>query len=171
MTTPIHLLSFAAALMLSNITILSAQNLVLNSGFESGKEDWNLFIPPESKGFNSTWTIESAEPHSGASVAVMKTDEPIRWSIANRRPFSVNPGEKYRVTAWVKFGKDAKMDNLDGFPHVRLTLFDDVAKLSISDPQGHIYIGLSGDVARNQSVRKLAVPKLPVGWQKINGVV
>ena len=91
MTIPIHLLSFAAALMLSNITSLSAQNLVLNSGFESGKEEWNLFIPSESKGFNSTWTTESAEPHGGASVAVMKTDEPIRWSVAQRSPFRLIP--------------------------------------------------------------------------------
>ena len=171
MVLPSHLLSFAAALVFASITILRAENLVQNPGFETGEEGWVLGIPPEHEGSAATWAIDSADPHSGASVAVMKTDEPIRWSIATKKAWPVNPGEKYRVMAWVKLGEDAKMTNHDARAYIRLTLLDSSSKLAISDPQGHLHIGLSGDVARNQSVFKLRVPELSVGWQKIEGVV
>ena len=158
--------SLALLAAISVAPLLHAENLVPNPGFEDGQDGWVLFVPPINEGAKVQWVVVNDDPHSGAACLSMKSDEPIRWAVSSKKAFKVSPGEKYRVQAWVKYSKDAKIEPGAPGANIRVTL----VKLSPSDPLGHIHVGLAG-VVRSSSVRKLNVPQLPSGWQKIEAVI
>ncbi|MFZ4776063.1 MAG: hypothetical protein ACOYM3_11895 [Terrimicrobiaceae bacterium] len=165
-----HVRSLALLASISIAPILRAENHVQNPGFEDGIEGWRLFLPPPHEGANVQWTAVNDDPHSGAACLSMTIDEPIRCAIPTKRSFKVLPGEKYRVQAWVKFAKDARIEPGNPGAYIRATLFEDRGQ-STTDPLGNIHIGLNGDVARSPSTGQLNVQQLPAGWQKIEAVI
>jgi len=160
---------FVASLVLSS-PLLRAENLIANPGFEFGEEKWALFIPPEHVGVPVELTIVSDESQSGAASVSVHAGEPIRFAIGAKKSLSVARGERYRIRAWIKFSKDAEITGEGPVAYVRAKLAES-SNLDIADALGHIHIGLTGDVARNPSVQKLAVPELPTGWRKIEAVI
>lgn len=147
-----------------------AENLVENPGFEGGKEKWGPFIPNESQGVQLTWDVSPADPHEGTAALVMESAEAVRWVLTPKQRFAVNAGEKYRVTAWVKFDKGAQTSGNVPAVYVRLVL-SDANQQDIPDPMLHLHLGLSGDVVRSTALSRINVPDLPDGWQKMEGVV
>jgi Carbohydrate binding domain len=147
-----------------------AENAVQNPGFESDKEGWKLFVAPGSEGSEAVFDVATDNPHAGSSAAKLSAVSAIRYGIYPMDMVSVEPGEHYRVTAWVRFGDDAELKSEAPAAYLRATLFES-PKVDISDPRGHMHIGLSGAMARNDEVDKLKVTELPKGWTKIEGVI
>jgi hypothetical protein len=81
-----------------------------------------------------------------------------------------SPEERYRVRGWIKFSKDAQLAGDFPVAYIRETLFERMG-VPPPNPLGNIHIGLTGDVARQPSIKKLGVPQLPPGWQKIEAVI
>ena len=152
------------------LCLSQGENFLQNSGFESGKDNWIEFIPPEHGGASLSWDVSNKEPHSGTASLAMNSTEPARWCVANKKGFPVEAGQKYRVRAWVRFDQDATLETQAPAAYIRCTV-SEAAGLDLADPLGHLHVGLNGKVARNPSVAKLNVPALPTGWRKIEAVV
>jgi hypothetical protein len=163
------LLLIGLALVLGTPAAL-ADNAIENPGFEAGKEKWGPFIPSESQGIQLKWDVSATEPHGGTMAAEMASGEAARWVLTPSERIPVNPGEKYRVTAWVRFGEGAQLVGNAPAAYVRLVL-SDAAKQDIPDPMLHLHLGLAGDVVRSTAIARINVPDLPTGWQKIEGVI
>lgn len=168
---------------------LQAGNLIQNPGFESGTDKWNILIPWRS--------IELAEPlkvseerenvHDGRKSAQITTRGSVRVGIATKDLIPVRPGDRYRFSAWVKFGKDAKLEGNAPAIYLRASLADAQKKdIAIEDKawaaknpnlapgEGlklHLHIGPNGKVAKQQAIGQLSVSSLPKKWEKIEGVI
>jgi hypothetical protein len=147
-----------------------AENLVVNGGFEAGKSGWGHFVPGESKAVAVSWDISETDPHGGTVAAVMTNPQAARWSLNPAGRFPVKPGEKYRITAWIRFGKDAKLDGTSPAAYVRM-VFTDAGQKDISDRRLHLHMGLSGDMAWSTALAMLNVSSLPTSWKKMEGVM
>jgi hypothetical protein len=147
-----------------------AENLVVNGGFEAGKSGWGQFIPEESKSASVSWNISETDPHGGTVAAVMTNPKEARWALNPAARIPVKPGEKYRVTAWIRFGKDAKLEGTFPAAYVRL-VFTDAGQKDISDRRLHIHLGLSGNFAWSTALAMLNVASLPTNWKKMEGVL
>jgi len=162
----------ACSVVLANLALgltANAGNVVSNPGFEDGKEKWGLFVPKDGEGMIDGFQISNEAPHSGVSSALMKLTGPGRCAL-NANLIPVQPGERYRLTAWVKFSGNSVLTQ--GMPgaFIRATLMESAGK-DIADPRRHMHIGLSGKMARVDNVAKLAVSELPKQWTKIEGVI
>jgi hypothetical protein len=166
-------LTAVGALSLAGIFSAQAGNLIENPGFESGVDDkWWLLVPEQS--------IELAEPlkvseekenvHEGRKSVEIITRGMVRVGVCTKKVYPVRPGDRYRFTAWVKFGKDAKIEGKVPAAYLRFTLFGEDKK-DIPAEELHMHIGLNGKMARQKAVGSLWVAGLPRGWQKIEGVV
>jgi len=169
-----HALVAAACSLLLLVSTAFADGLVKNPGFETGEEGWNLFLPAEEVGTEAVkWAIlgKSEFSHEGQSVAALTGTDPIRWGISGTS-FKVSEGQKYRISAWVKFDQDAQiLDKAKVHAYVRATMLDASGQDVEGNDFGHFHIGLSGDVAGNMKVDKLRLPELPMEWRKIEGVI
>ncbi len=162
--------SLALLVTIFSVTLVHAENLLPNPGFEADQEGWGLFLPADDNGAPVEFSVTQQEPRTGSASGILKTEEPRRYAITAKKSFTVSPGEKYRIQAWVKFSKDARLEGEHPAAYIRATLAE-ASRLDIPDPLGHIHIGLTGDVVRNPLVGKLGVPQLPSGWRKIEAVV
>lgn len=168
--TFLYLSSFIALGCGQLLAAVSA-NLVENPGFEDGDTAWSLGIPSEAEGLVDGFKISKDNPHSGQACASLSSSEPTRYILIAKTPINVSPGDKIKMTAWVRFGYTAVLKT--GFPGVyfRAGLMT-ALKQDISDPLRHLHVGLGGKTARSTSVmEKLAIDALPSGWTKIEGVV
>lgn len=153
---------------LAAVTLAHANNFVENPGFEAGQKGW--LVPTTQEYANHPWDIAEEDPHSGGACASLTSEEPGRYAIGAEQTHKVLQGERYRIEAWVKFSKDARLEGDFPVAYIRATLTE-ASRLDISDPLGHIHVGLLGGVARSPSVGKLGVPELPSGWRKIEAVI
>jgi hypothetical protein len=78
-----------------------AENAIPNGGFELGTAGWSAFVPDESKAKNCRFDVVHDNPHGGASCAVLASDDFARHAVGVK-PIPVQPGEHYRVSAWVR---------------------------------------------------------------------
>ncbi len=138
------------------------KSLVENGGFEQGSTGWSLFVPAESKEKNCRFSISSDAPHSGGHCMKMEADNYARFAVGLGN-FSAQPGERYRVSAWVR-GNAESQPGTAGFV-IRLTLRKDG-----KDAQGgHLFIGMDGRVTRNEAPE--SAPAFPAQWTKVEAVV
>ena len=152
------------------------KNRIANPGFESGKSEWKLFSASKVEtGPSEQPTFEVAEDnvHGGKASARMTSANGDRCGLKSDGPaLGVSSGQRYRVSAWVRFADDARLvQNLPG-AYIRLTLSQANGK-DIDDPQLHIHICLNGKIARSLIVYKgrCNIYQIPTGWQKLEGVV
>jgi len=75
--------------------------LVTNPGFESGTQDWSVFVPDESMEKNCQFTISNDNPHSGAACGEMNAGDFARFAVAHK-PLAVNPGDHDQICAWFR---------------------------------------------------------------------
>jgi hypothetical protein len=156
--------------MVLSIACLRADNLVPNPGFESGDDGWQIFVPAASKEASPGFLVVSENPHTGANCAKLSATAPDRYAISSKSSIPVTAGEKYRLSAWVRFSDSVPTQPGAPAAYIRAGLFASPTEDN-PDPKGHMHIGLDGTMARNTEVGKLAVSKLPVSWQKIEGVI
>jgi len=168
LTNTLMTLAGVAFAGLAYCTPANAQNLVPNPGFESGNTGWGLFVPKESQGKVQPLQLTQTDVHGGTSALAVTVTDGARVGIGTK-PINVKPGEKYRFTAWVKFGDNAQYKPGSPAVYFRATLLEAPDK-DIADPLKHIQIGLAGTVARSPYTAKLSPTELPKGWTKLEGV-
>lgn len=158
----------AVALSLHASFICTATADLTNTGFEQGTENWASFVPDEAKDAETSFTVVSENPHSGSRVAKLTSTKFARHGCTpagSQATLKVTPGERYRITAWVRADADAKpQDNTPGVL-VRLALQGPDKK---DAPGGHYYAGLNNWIARDR--QPPASKLLPTEWSKIESV-
>lgn len=149
-----------------------AQNLIPNPGFESGTAGWGLLVPKESEGKAQPLQLSQTEVHSGTAAVAINVTGGARVGIGTKT-IQVKQGDRYRLTAWVKFGDNVQFKPGTPGAYFRATLLQGEGKdiKDIDDPQKHMQIGLQGTMARSTQIIKLAVNELPKEWTKLEGVI
>lgn len=154
-------------------TLLSAnpaENQIDNPGFESGGDGWTLFLPKDE---NQTLSIVQEEPHSGANCARTFSPTVSRYALkVDGFKVAVTPGQRLKVSAWVRFGDDAVLAEPQPAAYIRLQLRNKDGH-EIADPLLHFHICLDGTAARSPVMWgwKKNIKTLPQGWQHLEGVV
>ncbi|MCE0497171.1 MAG: hypothetical protein LV481_04405 [Methylacidiphilales bacterium] len=143
----------------------SASALPLSNGsFEEGTTGWSLFVPPDSKDKNCHFTISHDSPHTGSSCALMQADTFARCGLAAPN-ISIQPGERYRITAWVRGGVDLRVQPNTAGILIRLTLLQNKQEA----PGGDFYLALNGNMTRKDIPTNLAA--VPAQWTRMEAVV
>lgn len=172
MFSPSQLVAAFSLLLLTPAAF--ANDSLKNPSFESGDVGWSLFLPAEFVGTEAVkWEViqQSEESHEGQSAAVLTGTDPIRWGIS-ATTIRVSEGEKYRISAWVRFDQDAQiLDKGKVHAYLRATMLDSSGQDVDGNFFGHFHIGLSGDVAGNVKVDLLRVSELPTEWRQIEGLI
>ncbi len=168
-TRSLSLLAGLAVAGLAYCPSAKAENLIPNPSFESGAAGWVLFIPKDAEGKVQPLQIVQTDVHSGTAAAAITVADGARTGITSK-PVNVKPGEKYRISAWVKFTDNVQFKAGSVGAFLRATLMETPGK-DIADPAGHMHIGLKGTVARNPDVGKLGVSELPKQWTKLEAVI
>lgn len=139
---------------------------VAQTGFERGDPPWALYVPAESDAAGCAFSIGKIDTHQGTSYAVLSAKRPTRLGLEPKaNPLIVIPGEKYRLSAWVKAGPGWLAEA--GLPGVVLRgTLRDVFQKELAF--GHLFVGLKG-VSRDPA--KLSGPPILPSWTKIEGVV
>ena len=148
-------------------------NLIPNGNFEDGKENWNLWIPPESEDADCEFYVTDESPHSGKACAELSSLAKARYTIAAKRyeDGEVVPGKRYRLTYWIRMA-----ENLDakGPPYflVRFMLLGENSE-PIAGARALI-IGLDGKYTIQALQGKLRLNELsaerPTTWTKVESV-
>jgi hypothetical protein len=164
-------LYFFAAAALAYVQPLHADNLLNNPGFESGKSEWQACLPTDNKQAMVEWNVARSNPRNGGACAVLKSGEPVRWGISYRKSLIVTPGERYQIAGWVRFTNDDRNIGKEPLAYIRLLLRQPPGVALAANNQGHLHVGLTGDVARSRSVNNLRTEKLPEEWTQVKAVI
>lgn len=158
------------ALFLSVVSILHAeesQNLLLNPGLEEGLKGWSAAVPGESRD-DSLASISTENPHSGVNSVKLSIPQSIRYNITPSRlddAYSQQPGDRFRIRAWVRAGSDFVQDPTTPGFYVRITMLNG---LKADIPNGLLFFGLDGRASHKLSA--LDITTVPKTWTEITGV-
>jgi hypothetical protein len=149
-------LSLSFLLPLLPIFALAQTILSGNGGFESGKTDWNLYVPGDSESKGCQFAIASGSgAHSGNACAELTSTEIARFCIGHT-PVPLTSGERYRLTLWYRAGAQTEFAAKTAGISVRMAFRkgrDDV-------PGGKLQIGAEGlIVAGNPPLIQKSFPK------------
>ncbi|MGB8356023.1 MAG: carbohydrate binding domain-containing protein [Chthoniobacteraceae bacterium] len=143
----------------------AADLLVSNGEFENGIAGWTVFVPAESKDKGCVFDTVNDAPHSGKSCARLQSTDFARFGVGAGQGIPVQPGEHYRVTAWVRADPAAELHaKAPGFV-IRLNL-----RLGSADAAGgHLFISQGNLVSRDTPAESKT--DLPKEWTKVEAVV
>lgn len=129
-------------LLMVSVIASRAQDIVIQSSFESGEQPWVRFVPAESAKDRCAFSISGSAAHSRKLGAILSAGKIVRFAIhPQASPLSVTTGERYRVSLWVKAGEDFVVENDAPGLVVRVSLFK---KAPTEIPSGHLYMSLKG---------------------------
>lgn len=162
------------ALALGMVASARAQNLLSNGDFESGRTSWAIFIPKESEGADCDFEVVKEGPRGGEQCVELRGTSPVRWAISSyvKKNLMPSPGERLRVSAWVKAGKDFQsVPGTPGFA-IRVSMFS-----AEQGPDGQlrgaqnglVYVGIN-KVVQNVNHAPLNDQTIPEEWTKVEGV-
>ena len=154
-----------ATLGLSGSIVASAQNLVANPGFEAGESDWSIFVPPESKLEDCTFTIKDVSARAGRSAARLAAASPMRFAIGTRNSYAVLPSERYRIAAWYRVEPGSTVNvGTPGFL-LRANFYTD-----LNQPAGNnLHLGPGG--LSKRTGREIGITSLPEKWTRLEAVI
>jgi hypothetical protein len=136
-----------------------------NPSFEDGKTGWHFGPATGSESANCRFSVVTDSPHTGKACALIQADDFARCSL-EQGTFPVTPGDRYRVSIWVRAAADALAQ--PGTPGVviRLTLRTG----SADAPGGHLFVQLDNVVTQGLTPLSRDAP-LPTDWTEMTGVV
>lgn len=127
---------------------LPAQNIVRDPGFEEDTTGWNApYIPNDSLDRQCTFEVVKESPHSGKTCARLASEDGGRIAISPKgTPIPVEPGEKFKVSLWIKAGKNfsghgnqsgmlLRMDMMNGKDSVGIVTIDWKGQSRLLSPQ------------------------------------
>ncbi|AHF91117.1 Heparinase II/III family protein [Opitutaceae bacterium TAV5] len=158
-----------AGICISSGTTSDARPLLPDGGFEQGGKAWAHSIPPEAKDAEAAFDIVTDNPHSGTYAARLSSAKPARHGFGakgSQAAIPVSPGERYRLSTWVRADENTQVRSGTPGLLVRLTLSGADKK---DAPGGHYYAGLGNWLARDS--QPPAASKLPVEWTQIDVVL
>ncbi len=163
---------FAGLLVLFFKISLNADPIAIqNPGFEQGKDSWMLFVGQEDDALTEKFIISSENTHGGLSCASVISTKTNRVGIeSSKGGFAVTPKERYRLTAWVRYGEDSIIRKGCPSAYIRACLRKNLST-DIDSPLLHMHIGLDGKMARTPFLKKVLVTEVPKEWTKIEGVI
>jgi hypothetical protein len=148
--------------------VYAGENLATNPGMEDGTKGWSVFMAKESEGKGAGISFDATEYHSGKYSLKMFSPEDARYSVAPHLNLgTVTPGDRYRVSIWVRAGADfVQKPGTPGF-HIRATLFESPGK---DVAGGHYHFGLNGRAIRGAPFSLLGSDPVPHEWTQVSGV-
>ncbi len=150
--------------LLTSPFLHAEENLLVNPGLEDDIEGWGIFLPEGSEDKDATMSVSPKAAHSGSNGMVMSCSESIRYAVSTRRKEGSkgSPGERFRVSVWVRAGKDfVQNPKTPGF-YIRVTLHSAPA---VPVTSGHQHFGLGDFASRGRP--PLGTPEVPKTWTKI----
>ncbi len=145
---------------------LSAQNIVRDPGFEEGDTGWNLpYVPNDSQDKGCSFSISAEEPHSGKSCGMLESTDNGRIAISPKgMPMAVEAGQKYRLVAWVRAGKDFEAQSGQPGLLIRVDMLQsrDALEIVTIDWQGH-----AKAMQPSESLTGFATEPVPKTWTKV----
>jgi len=72
------------------------------------------------KGEENSIQISSKNPHSGIPCAGIRAEQPIRYSLSGQNN-TVVPGERFRLSAWVRFSDEVALNHDAPIAYIRAT--------------------------------------------------
>jgi hypothetical protein len=139
-------------------------SLVSNGSFEEGLANWSPFVPAESHDKNCRFTISQDSPHTGTSCGLMQADGFARFGLG-APAFPIQPGERYRISVWVRGGTDLQFQPGTAGILIRLTL----AQNNKESPGGNLFLALNGELTREGPSTDPA--RIPTPWTQMEAVV
>ncbi|WP_043589536.1 hypothetical protein [Geminisphaera colitermitum] len=145
------------------------KNLIANGDFEQGKQSWSLFAPGDAKAAGATFELADNGAHTGQIAAKISSTQFARYGIGTRG-MRVAPGERYRLSLWIKATPDTQVKpGTHGF----------LARLAFQDgkdptPVGYFYLLADGSTAYASlpPTPKTGTPvALPQEWTKLGTIV
>ncbi|HWZ94850.1 MAG TPA: hypothetical protein VNW30_06610 [Opitutaceae bacterium] len=168
MKIPFSVVALGLFLSLGMAGSLPGQNLLSNSGFEKGSDDWRMFVARGSEHAGCEFNVVAGGAHAGKIAATLKSTNPARFGICPvRPPITVKAGERYRLSAWVKAGDDFQVEPGTAGVVIRATLFQ---APWVDAKDGHVFISLNG-VSQPDAVHLSAGQSVPKEWTKLEGVI
>jgi hypothetical protein len=123
---------------------------------------FSLFVNTDAVGAGCRLT-----PEAGTEIAILSSDRFARFGLRSEgAEMKVVPGQKYRLTVFVKAGGDFEIAKAAPGIVLRATLFDDTGKDASS---GHCYVGEGG--VSFGSAHSVGEGRIPRDWTKIEGVM
>jgi peptidoglycan/xylan/chitin deacetylase (PgdA/CDA1 family) len=144
-------------------------NILSNGGFEEGTKGWSVFAPQDAQGAGAKIDTTAEGPHEGGLAGTMSCAEAVRFAIVNfSKQANFTPGDRYRLSAWVKAGPD--FEALPGTPGfmLRASMFSDSTG-SQGTGEGLFYLGTTGAV-KGPDVSSFKDQAVPKEWTKLEGV-
>ena len=163
-----RLLLLLAGVFVGGVT-LRAETLLENPGFEAGaNHGWWLFVAKDASAADCTFKTDTTRTHSGKNAALMQSASPARFALVAKRPVPVQPGQKYRFTAWARAEPGFKPAVTGPGVYVRLLLRTPAQK---APPAGHVHLALNG-ATQTVPGSPNALPRLPLPetWTRIESV-
>lgn len=134
---------FLAALLPQTASASVGKNLIMNGDFEKGVESWQLLLGKDAADSGATLTADNRNAYSGLGSLKLFSPVITRFSCGPHLAAGgkVKPGERYRLSAWVRAGEDfVQQPGSVGFV-VRVNLR---SPERVDSPDGHYYFALSG---------------------------
>ena len=152
---------------LSLAAAASAQNQILNGGFEDLENDWRAFIPPENIDHHLRFTVVEQGAHSGLRVARLESPDTIsRFGVSNLSLIEVAEGERYRLSAWYRAEPGAILADWAPGLVLRATFFGPDKKPAAQN----MHVGPGGAVSASPG-REIREPSLSEAWTRVSAVI
>lgn len=141
-----------------------SENLLANGDFESGARGWSLYDTVKSSAAACQFQVVADSPHGGSGAMELSSASPSRYAaLQYLKSANFAPGQKYRVSAWVRAGEDFEAKaGTPGFL-LRVSMFGPNFSNS-----GMYFLGFNG--MGGDSAAVLAGQEVPKTWTKIEGV-
>lgn len=167
--SPALITAFAWMISICFPSVVYADNLISNPGFESDQSGWGLFVPGDSRDKECSFLLSGSLAHSGSACAEISSGDFARFGLGYKGSIPVTPGGRYRVSAWVKAAPGSEVKAGTSGMVIRFTL-QQGRQEAFGGPK--IFIGLNGkvDLAPEGDITALATA-LPTEWTKVEAVV
>ncbi len=141
-----------------------SENLLTNGDFENGARGWSLYDPVKSSAANCQFQVIADNPHEGGGSLELSSASSSRYAVLQYlKSANFAPGQKYRLSAWVRAGDDFEVKaGTPGFL-LRVSMFGPNFSNS-----GMYFLGFSG--MGGDSPAALSGQEVPKAWTKIEGV-
>lgn len=141
----------------------AGSNLLANSGFEEGETAWSLWIPQDEDEKNPRWSVTTEGVHGGKAAAEMAADVQARYALQSEE-LKVVPGQKYKLSAWVR--AEPRADGHRKTPGVMVRLlFLDVTGRGLDEES--LYVTRDGTAIGQKELSEFANRDLPKDWVQI----